>query len=89
MRFQFRSSPLLSMHVHIYTVPPNFSATLPPGHCSSGHSLTSSTVQPVTFVAISSEHNTVAGVDMKQEVEKAVLNAMSLNEEVNGSQRNL
>ena len=32
--------------------------------------------------------NTGAGVDVKQEVIKAVLNAMSLNEEVNGSQRN-
>ena len=32
--------------------------------------------------------NTGAGVAFKQEIIKAVLNAMSLNEEVNGSQRN-
>ena len=32
--------------------------------------------------------NTGAGEDFKQEIIKAVLNAMSLNEEVNGSQRN-
>ena len=37
---------------------------------------------------IGCEHNTCARVDVKQEVIKAVLNAMSLNEEVNGSQRN-
>lgn len=59
--------------------------------CGSTHSLLgipqSSNVD-CNNLQINSEHNTATstGVDVKQEVIKAVLNAMSLNEEVNGSQ---
>lgn len=59
--------------------------------CESSHSLVgipqSSNVD-CNNLQIKSEHNTATstGVDVKQEVIKAVLNAMSLNEEVNGSQ---